>query len=676
MLHYRAPTPLPPFRRARDIIAGSGRLLRPKASMTVSEWAARYMGHDFGAAPWQAEIMDALGDPETAEVGLQGPAQQGKSEIGLAWVGYCIAQDPGDFILCQPDKGMADDFVKRRVAPFIGKTPALREELLPAANADNVFLKQFRGMLLSTIWPVGAQFRARPCPNGWLDDYDQFPDDIDGQGDAVALLDGRQTTFEGRDKKFVSSSPAREDGSGIEAFVAQSSDERLLPVCPHCEERFEPQTLRDLKFDGSTPDHAALSAYVKCPNNGCILVPDDKFALLSSLNDLPNRGWVAQNPEAGKRRRGFTVDGLLGFRSWGEIARKWREAQIAWETRQDESKLRAFANVVAGCNYRSILSGEKPLDSDDLAQLKESTWRLGTVPKGPVVITIAVDTQFDRFECEAVAWADGMESWIVDRWSIDVLEDGLTQPDPFKKPEHWRVLLPLFDKTWPLAGVEGRSPKPLAVAIDTGGGGDKEANATDGAYKFWHIARAAGVHPSRIMLVKGSSKVTSDLVGRARRADQKIKGGVKRNSPTLWLVNVHKGKHIIDARLRRHDDGPGRIHLPRDWRDEWSAELTAEQLEKGRWKKVRARNETLDLSLYAWFALLKPPFAQSRASMRWVPADFRIAWPAGAHVVPIDQDEPDRAAVAMEVPPPPPVRAKRGPQRLRTPRKAGWMGRL
>jgi len=678
----RKPPPLPPFRRAGDIFASVAHLLRPKDGMAGSEWAVHYLGYDLAAMPWHAAVLDWLADPETAEVGLMGPAQVGKSEIGLAWIGRCIEHDPGDFLMCQPDKAMGDDFVKRRLEPFIHKHPVLKDCLLPSASADNVFLKQFRGMLLSTIWPVASQFRARPVPNGWLDDYDQFPPDIEGQGDAIGLLDGRQTTFEGRDTKFVSSSPARDDGSGIEAFVASGTDERLMPECPHCGDRFEPDVFRDLRWDGvnATPDQAAASAHVVCPNNGCILTPDDKFALMASMARLPGHGVVATRPEAGKRRRTIRIDGLISFRSWPEIARKWREAQIAWEMRQDEGPLRAFTNVVAGKNYRSVLSGEVPLAADDMHRLKDGHWKLGTVPRGPVCITVAVDVQHDRFECIAKGWADGMESWTIDRWSIDVLEDGLTTLNPFRNPEHWRVLLPLFDRRWKLAGAKGeQSPVPLCVAIDTGGGGDKETStASENANRFWHMATAAGVHPSRIMLLKGSSNRNGDLVGRARRADQKVKGGVKRNSPVLWLVNGHKARHVLDARLRRTDGGPGRVHYPADFDDRWFEELTAEQLEKGLWVKKRARNETLDLELYAWFALLKPPFAQSRDHFRWLAKDFRIVWASPPEADDDGGAEPQSAAAdpvpVSDVRPRAPARGKtqRGPARQR----GGWMGRL
>jgi phage terminase large subunit GpA-like protein len=674
VLHFNPnPQPLPPFRRAYDIIAKAGALLRPRGTLTVSEWAERYAGHDFAAAPWQAEVMDALGDPETAVVGLMGPVQIGKSEIGNCWIGHSVDQDPGDFLYCQSTKDLADDYSKRRISRFVERLPRLKDALLPGAGSDNVHMKQFRGMILSIIWPVAGQFTARPIRKGWLDDIDQYPDDIDGQGDAVGLLSGRQSSFEGRDTKFVSSNPAKGEDKGIEAFVASRTDERLTPECPHCGDRIEVNTLRDLKYDGETAEQAAASAYVTCPANGCVLLPDDKFAMMRSLATLPNRGFIAKHGERGKRERSFRVDGLLCFRSWGEMARMLFEARASWATRQDEGPLCTYANTAAGQNYRSIYAGEKPLTANELERLRVPGWKMGTVPRGPVVITLAVDVQFDRFECVAKGWADGMESWTIDRWAVDVLEDGLTALDPFRKPEHWRVLLPLFDKTWPLAGAGGaRSPKPLTVAIDTGGGGDKETStASENANKFWHLAVANGVHPTRVTLVKGSSRREGDLIGRARRADQKTRGGAKRNSPALWLVNVHRAKFILDARMRRIEPGPGRLHYPQDFDPRWFDEMTAEELVKGKWEKLRPRNEQLDLELYAWLALLKPPFAQSRSTMRWVPADFRIVWPE----LPVGA-ESENEPITQPPPIPAMVQKQKSPRLAPVRRRQGWMGRL
>lgn len=628
--------PIPPFETGAQLVARLAGLYRPKKKLTVSQWAAKpgHMAHyDPDALPYLAEIMDALSDPDTSEVGDMGPAQAGKSLVGEAWIGWSIEHDPADMLVCQPDKALMQDFVIRRINPLVANTPVLKRQLLPAANADNIFLKQFRGMLLTSIWPVGSQFRARPVPRGWLDDYDQFDSDIEGQGSAIKLLDGRQTTFEGRDTKLVSSSPAKEAG-GIEAFVASGTDERLQPVCPSCGERIELDIERDLKFARGTLDEAEASAHVVCQAGGCILEPSARRELLDSLGDLPQRGFVAANSGASKRRRTFRRDGLLAFTSWGKLAREWRDAELAWEDRQDEGPLRAFFNVKGGKNYRSRLSGEKPVEDQTLLNRREKGWKLGTVPRGPKVLNVVIDVQADRFEYAVIGTAAGRETWLVARDAIHALDDGLTGVQPFVHKEHWKVLLPLFDRKWPMvdhdaAGemvVVGHAPV-LSVIVDTGGSDRKGDQATEGAKFFWNAARALGVHANRITLVKGSSHDTGALMPPAQFADQKLKGGARKTSARLWLPNVHKIKNMIDARMRRTMPGPGYIHLPEDLSEEHVAEMTAEQMVKGKWAKQRSRNETWDHLVYNEAGLLKPPFAQSKTDMRWIPRGFAIQWP-------------------------------------------------
>ncbi|MGD9470623.1 MAG: terminase gpA endonuclease subunit [Novosphingobium sp.] len=672
--------PIPPFESGAQLIARLACLYRPKAHLTVSQWAARYMpNYDPAALPYLAEIMDALSDPETSEVGDMGPAQAGKSLIGEAWIGWSIEHDPADFLTCQPDKALMQDFVVRRINPLIANAPVLKAQLLPTASADNIFLKQFRGMLLTSIWPVGSQFRARPVPRGWLDDYDQFPDDIEDQGSAIKLLDGRQTTFEGRDTKLVSSSPAKEKG-GIEAFVASGTDERLQPICPECGDRIELDLARDLKFDRGTLDEAEASAHVVCPASGCVLDPGAKRALLNSCADLPHHGFVAANKEASRRRRTFRRDGLLAFTSWGKLAREWRDAEIAWEDRQDENALRTFFNVKAGKNYRSKLSGEKPVEARELKQRMEPHWTLGSVPRGPKVINIVVDAQHDRFECAAIGTAAGRETWLIDRFAIHVLDDGLTGIQPFLVKEHWKVLLPLFDRKYPLVdggAVVGHAPI-LSVAVDTGGSDKAGDQATEGAKFFFAAAKAVGVHPNRITLLKGGSNINGKLMPPGQFADQKLRGGAKRNSARLWIPNVHKIKNMIDARLRCTVPGAGYLHLPGDLAEEYLAEITAEELKDGKWQKRRARNETWDHLVYGEAAILKPPFAQSQSHMRWIPRGFGVIWPPkseiaaaadapGKQTTPAAQADPETKASA----------AKSGARRKPARRKPkGWMGRL
>jgi len=645
-------TVIPPFETGLQVVGRMAYRVRPKEKLSVSQWAGRHIRHyDPSALPFLAEIMDACSDPETCEVGDMGPAQGGKSMVGEAFIGWSIHQDPAPFLMGQPDKAAAEAFIKLRVNTLLATIPALRAELAPSASADNMHLKLFRGMYLGAAWPVKSQFRQRPYCRGWLDDFDAFPDDIEGEGDAVGLLEGRMTTFKGRDTKLVSSSPAKE-GGGIEAFIEGGTDERLRPVCPGCGTRVEFDLIRDLKFDDEgDAEMAAQTAHVVCPAHGCVLEPETRHVLLESLDLLPNRGFVAKRPEAGRYRRTFRRDGLLSFTPWADLARQWRAAQIAWADRQDEGPLRVFYNTKAGKNYRSILSGEKPVEPDTLRDRRRPGWLLGTVPRGPKVLNLVVDVQRDRFECAVIGTAAGRETWLVDRFAIHVLDDGLTGVMPFVHKEHWKVLLGLFDRLYPLVenGVTVGHAPVLSVTVDTGGSDKAGDQATEGAKYFWQAARALGVPATRITLVKGGSNVKAALMAPGQFADQKTRGGGKRSSARLWIPNPHKIKNVIDARLRRERPGPGYVHLPENLSDEYIDELAAEEMVDGKWSKRRARNETWDLLVYAEAAILKPPFAQSRSDMRWIPRGFSVQWPARSELVQAISGQPGLPGVVAAV---------------------------
>jgi len=695
MLMQRVAAP-PPFETAAQLFARLAHLYLPKERLTVSQWAERFIPHyDPMALPYLAEIMDALSDPETVEVGDMGPAQAGKSMIGEAWMGWTIDRSADPFLMVQPDKAAAEAFVKLRINELIRSVPVLRNALLPDSSADNMHLKLFKGMYVGAAWPVKSQLRQRPYCNVWADDYDAMPEDIEGEGGLLGLLSGRQTTFEGRETKLVSSSPAI-DGGGIEAFVEGGTDERLHPRCPSCGERWAIDIRRDLKFDKGTPDEAAVSAHVICGANGCILEPDARFELLRSCADLPHHGFVAKNRESSKYRRTFRRDGLLALTSWTKLARDLREAELAWEDRQDESLLRSFYNVKGGSNYRSRLSGEKPINAKDLAKRREPGWRIGTVPRGPKVLLVQVDVQHDRFEVAILGFAAGRETWVVDRFAITVLDDGITGVQPFVHKEHWKALLPLFDRKVPMVEgarvnidqgevidpgtVVGHAPI-MGVAVDTGGSDKSGDQATEGAKFFFAAAMALGVHERRITLLKGGSRPNAPLMPAGQFADQKIKGGAKRRSARLWIPNVHRIKNIIDARLRRTSPGPGYIHLPGDLGLDYVEEIAAEELVAGKWKKRGTRNETWDHLVYGEATLLRPGYAQSRVDMRWVWRGFSVIWPSTARVPEPAPAPPEiEKASTMLVAPepssaqPPSARAARKPRSI-TGKGSPWLSK-
>lgn len=617
-----------------DVFAAAAINLRPPEKVTVAEAAARHRVLDNPgggySGPWQNDQapylvrpMNCLSDDAYRLVLLMGCAQGGKSEIPLNWLLHTAIYDPADMLWCQVDRDMMRDFSVSRVDKMVRLAPALAERQLQQQGADNIFSKLFRGMMARFIWPVPGQFTQRPVPRFVIDDYDNLnegkPDDIGGQGDALTLAQGRQTTFEGREKGYVASTPALGAEHGIEALVRSGTDETYRVPCPGCNGFFALDFDKHLDFiREGTPAEAEQSARVACPHCGMVIEQSHKYEMMIAgvwagpQQDVTDNGEIT-GPERDTDIASFSIDGLMGFASWGRIARLWREAQIDFELTQNEQKLRAFYNVRVGKNYTSQLAGEEPMEADELAGRCED-WTLGTVPEGVAVLTAAVDVQGNRFEVLVTGWGESSEAWLIDRFAILQLEDGRTRIDPGKRPEHWGVLLDkVIRRRYPLASEPSETMPILTTAIDTGG----EAGVSDNAVKFWTTARQEGVPNIAITLVKGGANPRAMLLPPPTYLDRKPNGEPRKSGPRLYVPNVSELKDMLDARLRREIPGPGYLHFPADFEAEWFEELTAERKENGVWTRVRRRNETLDL--YGYNETARRRLCGNRTDINWVP---------------------------------------------------------
>ena len=518
---------------------------------------------------------------------------------------------------------------------------------------------------MSFIWPSASQFTARPVPRVIIDDYDNVPEDIDGQGDALTLSRGRQTTFEGREKTFVGSSPARGPDAGIEGLVHGGTNKSWRWPCPCCGEFFEPDWAHLQFVKDGTPEEAAASVVLICPKNGCVIEPKHKVGMNRKGCWVTPSQWVTldgevQGEPVRSRIASYRIHGLMGFLSWGALAEEFRRAELDFERRQDEGKLRAFFNTRVGINYRSKLDDADPVTADDLALRDPTGYRMGQIPEGVKVLTAAVDVQGNRFEVMVVGWGEGLESWVIDRFALVALDDR-TKIDPAGKPEHWGLLLErVLQQRYPLERDPETTVPVLCTAIDTGG----IEGVSENARKFWHAARRAKVSQHRLMLIKGGTDTRAQTVAPPTYLERDDRSGrpLKRGA-TLYLLNVASLKDTVSVRLRRDEPGPGYVHVPEDFAADWFEELTAEEKRDGKWVKVRPRNETLDLSVYNIAALMR--WAHERSSLNWVPKWAR-APESGEEA---DDDEQESSE---EVAKPDPVAVRpRNPRRRRR-KPAGW----
>lgn len=208
------------------------------------------------------------------------------------------------------------------------------------------------------------------------------------------------------------------------------------------------------------------------------------------------------------------------------------------------------------------------------------------VPAGACCLTMGVDVQDDRLEALVIGWGPGEESWLVDRQTL---------PGDTSQPEPWRALDALLDVSYQHA--TGQSLMIHATCIDSAG------HRTTMVYDYAERQAARRVYA--IIGRDGQRPIVSS-------PSPKRWGRHERQVP-LYTIGVDAAKSLIVSRLKLTEKGPGYVHLPhQDWADEeLAAQLASERLvtkwSKGIpvqiWRKVRARNEALDMAVYGLAAL-------------------------------------------------------------------------
>ena len=225
--------------------AAFGDGLAPEPALTVSAWADtfRFLSNTASAEPghWRTtrtphlrEIMDCLSPSHPAQrIVVMAGAQIGKTECGNNWIGFVIHRCPGPMLMVQPTVETAKRVSKQRLAPMIESTPALRERVAESRSRDSgntVQVKEFDGgVLIITGANSSAGLRSMPIRYLFMDEVDEYPGDVDGQGDPVALAEKRTSTFPRR-KVLLTSTPTLKGLSRIEREYLESDQDRKSVV--------------------------------------------------------------------------------------------------------------------------------------------------------------------------------------------------------------------------------------------------------------------------------------------------------------------------------------------------------------------------------------------------------------------------------------------------------------
>lgn len=575
------------------------RALRPDPTLSVSEWATQHRilssrgsaeagPYRIERTPYLREIMDCLSVSDTSirRVVFKKGAQIGATEAGNCWMGYVMDQAPGPILAVQPTVELAKRFSKQRIDPMIDESPRLRERVAPSRTRDSgntVLMKEFvGGVLVMTGANSAVGLRSMPARFLFLDEVDAYPGDVGEEGDPITLAEARTRTFSFRSKTFLVSTPRVKGTSVIAREYDRSDKRRYFVPCPHCGAEQVLQ-FEQLRYDKATIDEVSY----QCEHCNALIGEHAKTEMLA-------RGrWIATAIGDDPHTRGYHLSALyspVGWLSWVTIARQWE-----LEASQSVDARKGFINTILGEEYEEE---SNPVPEWERLYERREEWPHRTVPERGLFLTAGADVQADRIELDVWAWGRGLESWLVEHCVL------------FGDPAHaetWAGMTALLGATWEHAS--GKRMALQRLAIDTGA-------FTQAVYLWARTQDRATVLPikgvpayDRLIPVSGPTKVELAASG------IRLKGGLN-----LWTVSVsffkrefykqlELAKPTDEERARGVAFPAGYVHVSTAASDEWTKQCVAEQqvvvrtrqgfASRTEWRPLRARNEALDMRVYA-----------------------------------------------------------------------------
>lgn len=574
-------------------------ILKPEPTLTVSEWADQYRFIARGTSPepgrWKTSrvpyargIMDAFNSDAEIIVFMAG-SQVAKSEIALNVLGYFIHQDPSAIMYLLPTDGLAEDFSKTRIQKTIDDTPVLRELFSnKSRDGDNtISLKNFPGGYIAIHGAsTPTKLSSKPIRILLQDEIDRFVPSAGTEGSPIKLANQRTTNFFNR-KIGLFSTPTIQGKSNIEEWFLNSNQSYYHVPCPDCGHMFvfKWEMVKWQKSDDG--ELIEDSVYLECPACFYHITDKDKESMLS-------RGeWRASKPQ--RTMPGFHISSLYSpWLSFSKLVREWLEATKT----KDRIKLKEFINLKLGEVF--VLEQEE-IDIEQLEHRRE--YYEAELPDGVLCITAGIDTQNDRFAIQYLGWGHDEECWVLRYHEI---------PGDLNDYKVWDDLDSELGREFKFK--DGKRLIAALTCMDTGG------SFTDDVYRW--------IKPREVRRIYGI---------KGRGGNLPINNGFTRNNSykiPLFTIGVDTAKELVMSRLlSTFEDSHGYIHFPRDLesgcnRDYFKMLCSEQQVTqtirgqtKTVWKKIHARNESLDTFVYALAALriLRPNFKRIQEKLEAQP---------------------------------------------------------
>ncbi|WP_419902353.1 phage terminase large subunit family protein [Kiloniella sp.] len=546
--------------------------LAPAPTLKPSNWASENIvlvdgpragqKWDPNYAPYLVEILDRMdpADPCT-KVRVRKPGQVGFTQVATAWLGYIAAISPANTLVVMPTISAALDYNEEKLDPAIDASPLLNKKIKAIGNrsgkASTARRKKFAGGFITlTGANSSVDLRSKTIKYAFRDEIDDWPLDLNGQGDPMEMVDARQRSFyKTGDYKDLGGSTPTIKGASRSDEEFENGDQRYFKItCPGCGAK-QRMVFEHLKFDKVWP----YNAYYVCPNQGCIIEQADQEALVAAGS------WAAEDPAPGKYPS-YHIDILISPAvTWNQVAEKFLDSK------DDPTKHKAFKNLWLGDSW------EERGDAPEWTKLynRRLTYPRATIPDGGLVITMACDVQAEGIYYEVMAWGRDEVNWSIDA--------GYLYGDTGSgENQVWKDLDRIYLREYPDAYGQLR---PLDLCgIDSGFN-------TEAVYTW--VKRH-----DRAIALKGADGWGRAAIGTATEQDVNTKGKKrKKGGLKVWLVGTWGLKSKFYSNLRKDGardgaeiDPPGYCHFSEFHDEGYFKQITAEYLkeveQKGRIVRV------------------------------------------------------------------------------------------
>lgn len=594
---------------APRIHSSIARAIAPRRPLTVSEWAdtERFLSAKGSAEPgrWRTsrnpplrEPMDCLSARSLVrEVVCMFPIQIGKTEIAANALGYTMDHHPGPVMVCLPGEVSRDKWVAQKLQPMIDETPAVRRALTSVATRDASNTRTFKdfsgGQLYLEHAGSPSRLKSTTVRTLIVDELDEFALNLSSGDDPVEMLAGRTSAFPTTSKRLWIGTPGISGVSRIQQKYQASDRRRYYVPCPECGHE------QPLEWSGLHWSADGSRCWYACRDCGCAIEEHHKTAMIAKGR------WVAENPEADGRIRGYQLNCLyyqlgLGPR-WIDLVHLWRGAQ------NDAAKLKTFVND------RLAEAWEDPamrkVKHNVIADRAEP-YRLRHAPRPVLAVTAGVDTQDNRLAVHIVGWGRGLAAWTLDYVELP--------GDPAEEAV-WVALTDLLTK--PIEHELGSVIRVDALAIDAAG------HRTEAVKNF---VRRTPLR--RTLCIFGAVPNNAPVLSKGKMQDVNYRGVLDRRGVIIHHVGTVAVKHLLYSRLSvdadKEDAAARTVHFSDELGDAFFAGIASETYNptKNRFeKRTGARNEPLDTWVYAYAATHHPELRlHRRTRFDWDAAEARL----------------------------------------------------